>query len=879
MRQPNEPVRLSDYEPTLYAIERIRLDFDLGDERTRIVSEIDVRRRPETPAGAPLDLDGDDLHLLEAALDGVALAPEAYSASPDRFVLTEPPAGPFTLRLTTELDPAANSRLMGLYRSNGTWCTQCEAEGFRRITYFLDRPDVLSVYTVRLSADRGRAPVLLSNGNLVDSGEAADGRHFAVWHDPWPKPCYLFALVAGDLAAVKDRFVTRSGRPVDLAVYVEHGNESRASYAMDALKRSMVWDETAFGREYDLDVFNVVAVSHFNMGAMENKGLNIFNDKYVLADPDVATDIDYAGIESVIAHEYFHNWTGNRITCRDWFQLCLKEGLTVFRDQEFTSDMRSRAVKRIADVRTLRSQQFPEDAGPLSHPVRPEIYKEINNFYTATVYEKGAEVIRMLKTVVGDRAFAEGMDRYFERHDGEAATVEDFVACFEATSGRDLSAFMGWYRQAGTPTVEITERYDAARRRLALRFRQSLPATPGQADKAPQTIPVRFGLVGANGADMEFEAAHGAEIRDDVIILTEAEQEVVFTGLPERPVASLFRGFSAPVKPIHSLPMADLLFLMRHDRDSFNRWQASSTLAMTMLVASATAIGRGGAAKVEPGYVEAIGAIARDDRLEPALRALMLALPGENDVAREIGDAIDPDAIAAAHRTLKSAIGRQLTDTLTALVGEEDRSAAYRPDAEGTGRRALVNAAYDLLSAGGDAAVLDRIAARFEAAANMTDRLASLALLVHRGHPAADAALQRFHDRFRDVPLVIDKWLAVQATAPAAETLARVKALTDHASFSFRNPNRTRALIGSFAAMNPTQFARADGAGFDFVADSVITVDPINPQVASRLLVSFRSWRTYEAKRRGKAEAALRRIAAEPDLSRDVTDILERMLA
>ncbi|WP_181707871.1 aminopeptidase N [Chthonobacter rhizosphaerae] len=875
------PVRLSDYRPSAYAIDTVDLHVALDEADTLVTATLALRRRDGTPSGAPLRLDGDELVLVQLALDGVPLPGDAYATDPDGLVLHAPPEDPFRLTIVTRLDPAANTKLMGLYRSSGTWCTQCEAEGFRRITYFLDRPDVLAVYTVRMEAPKALAPVLLSNGNRVEAGDLPDGRHYAVWHDPWPKPSYLFALVAGDLAARIDGFTTASGRPVELGIYVEHGNETRIDYAMDALKRSMRWDEEVFGREYDLDVFNIVAVSDFNMGAMENKGLNVFNDKYVLADPDVATDTDYAGIEAVIAHEYFHNWTGNRITCRDWFQLCLKEGLTVFRDQEFTSDMRSRPVKRIADVRTLRSHQFPEDGGPLAHPVRPEVYKEINNFYTATVYEKGAEVIRMLKTLVGDDAFRAGMDLYFDRHDGDAATMEDFVACFAEASGRDLSAFMHWYSQAGTPTVEIAEAYDPSARTYRLTFTQTVPPTPGQPVKQPAVIPVRFGLVGSNGADMTYASVSGAEVRDDVIALTETRHEVVFTGVSERPVPSLFRGFSAPVKPQIALTPSDLTFLMRHDGDPFNRWQAASTLAMTMLVAGSEAARSGVTPRIDPAYLDALDETIADGTLDPAFRALMLAVPGENDVAREIGENVDPDAIATAHRTLRAAIGARLETTLAHIVSEasEAGDVAYTPDAAGAGRRSLVNAALDLLAATGRMEVLEAVERRFDLATNMTDRVAALSMLVHRNAPGAEAALGRFHDRFGSVPLVVDKWLAVQATAPDPSTLDRVRGLTRHPSFSFRNPNRTRSLIGSFANLNPTQFARPDGAGFDFVADVVLLLDGTNPQVAARIVTSFRSWRSYEARRRAKAEAALKRIAGKPTLSRDVSDIVERALA
>jgi aminopeptidase N len=874
----NPTVRLSDYAPTPYGISKVALDIRLFPGEALVTAALQLFRREGTAAGTPLGLAGDDLTLTQIAINERELAAEHYSLSDDSLTLVLPPAEPFTLTIATRLEPETNSQLSGLYRSNDIWCTQCEAEGFRRITYFLDRPDVLATYRMRIEVERAAAPVLLGNGNPVEHGLLDNNRHFAVWDDPWPKPSYLFAMVAGDLGVVNDEFITCSGRKVALGVHVEHGNEPRALYAMDALKRAMRWDEEVFGREYDLDVFNIVAVSDFNLGAMENKGLNIFNDKYVLADPDVATDSDFAGVEAVIAHEYFHNWTGNRITCRDWFQLCLKEGLTVFSDQEFSADMRSRAVKRISDVRTLRSHQFPEDGGPLSHPVRPSEYKEINNFYTATVYEKGAEVIRMLKTIIGEAAFAASMTLYFDRHDGDAATVEDFVACFAEASGRDLEPFMRWYRQAGTPTVEIAESFDPARGEYRLTFTQQVPPTPGQPDKLPHVIPVRFGLVAADGDDMAPSAISGAEAHDDVLILGEPRHEVVFSGISARPVASLFRGFSAPVKPRFSQSAADLLFLMRHDSDPFNRWQAASTLAMTMLVTGTDQARRGGRPAVDNQYLGVLGEVIADDRLDAAFRGLMLTFPGENDVAREIGQDVDPDAVHRASIALRAAAGRELRSILEKIIGDGlALSEPFRSDAAQSGQRALVNAAMDLLAYNGGA-VHEMIYRRFLDATNMTDRLAALSYLVHRQAPMAEAALATFYDRFADVPLVIDKWLSVQATVAAGDTLAKVEALTNHPAFSLRNPNRTRALIGSFAQGNPTQFARSDGRGFDFVASVVMAIDASNPQLAARLLVSFRSWRSYEPGRQAKAEAALRRIAAMAGISGDVADIVERSL-
>ena len=619
-----------------------------------------------------LELDGDELSLVAAALDGVTLDPDAYQASPSGFALADPPRRPFTLRLETRLNPAANTKLMGLYRSGSAYCTQCEAEGFRRITYFPDRPDVLSTYRVRLEADRSEAPVLLANGNLESAGEAEGGRHWAVWRDPFKKPCYLFAVVAGDLARVADSFVTMSGRRVALGVYVEHGREERAAYAMDALKRSMAWDERAFGREYDLDCFNIVAVSDFNMGAMENKGLNVFNDKYVLASPQTATDDDYAGIEGVIAHEYFHNWTGNRITCRDWFQLCLKEGLTVFRDQEFSADQRSAPVKRIADVRGLRAAQFAEDAGPLAHPVRPSVYHEINNFYTATVYQKGAELVRMLRALIGAEAFRAGMDLYFSRCDGTAATVEDFLACFAEVSGRDLTNFKLWYSQAGTPVLTVRTHWDEEQGTFRVDVAQSLAPTPGQPDKAPMTMPLALGLVDPEDGDVPLASTEASprELGSGVFVLDGERRSIAFTGLKRRPALSFLRGFSAPVRVEDDLTEADLLTLLARDSDSFNRWQALQTLATRLLLRAVAAIRAGAKPAPEPAFVDAYGSVAADalaGRIDPAFAALALTLPSEGDLAREMAVNVDPDAIHRAREDLRGALGRAHAEALAAL--------------------------------------------------------------------------------------------------------------------------------------------------------------------------------------------------------------------
>ena len=872
------PVRLKDYHPPDWLIETVALDISLHPTATAVRAKLKLT--PNTAgAPAPLVLDGDELQLRAVLLDGKPLPRDSFVATPDRLTIAQVPHRPFELEIETLVDPANNTKLMGLYRAGATFCTQCEAEGFRRITYFLDRPDVMAVYTTRIEADKSEAAVLLSNGNLVaQGGIPGTSRHYAVWHDPYPKPSYLFALVGGNLACVKDNFTTMSGRNVDLAIYVEPGKEDRCSYAMDSLKRAMRWDEVAFGREYDLDIFMIVAVSAFNMGAMENKGLNIFNDKYVLASPATATDTDYTSIEAVIAHEYFHNWTGDRITCRDWFQLCLKEGLTVFRDQEFTADQRSRAVERISDVRGLRSHQFVEDAGPLAHPVRPELYHEINNFYTSTVYEKGAEVVRMIRTLLGAEAFRKGMDLYFERHDGQAATVEQFVQCFADVSGRDMSEFMRWYSQAGTPEIKVAPHYDARAGTYRLDIAQTVPPTPGQPDKKPMVIPLAFGLVGADGADLPL-LLDGAPLPHGVIELTRPAQSFIFTNVNQRPIPSLNRGFSAPVKLAVPIEPDDLRFLAAHDRDPFNRWQSIQTLAMALLKANVAAVRSGVQPNFDDGLMAALGAVVEDPALEPAFIALALSPPSEADIAREIGSDVDPDAVFTARRGLQAAIGERHGAVLAATHRRMITPGPYRPDAQSAGRRALKNVCLSLLATTASAEAIARAFAQYRDADNMTDRIAALETLALHDRPERADALADFYRRYADDPLVIDKWFALQAMIPEPATLNRVRALTKHAAFSAGNPNRIRALIGAFAQGNHTQFNRRDGAGYDFVADFVLELDPKNPQVAARLMGAFRSWRALEAERRQRAEATLRRVAAAPSLSRDVNDIVARTLA
>ncbi|HET9936451.1 MAG TPA: aminopeptidase N [Methyloceanibacter sp.] len=875
-----KPKLLVDYAPPDYLIEAVELDVVLDPGETRVNAKLNVGPNPEAAGGKrPLVLNGEGLVLKSLALNGRRLAPEEYAVTETALTIASVPAEPFTLDIATTCNPDANTALSGLYRSRGTYCTQCEPEGFRRITYFIDRPDVLAVYTVRIEADRAAVPVLLSNGNPLAQGDIpGTGRHFAIWHDPFPKPSYLFALVGGNLARVPDSFVTASGRKVDLAIYVEPGKEDRCAWAMESLKRAMRWDEERFGREYDLDVFNIVAVSDFNMGAMENKGLNIFNDKLVLARPDTASDADYASIEGVIAHEYFHNWTGDRVTCRDWFQLCLKEGLTVFRDQEFTADTRSGPVERIAAVRLLKTHQFPEDAGPLAHPVRPASYIEINNFYTATVYEKGAELCRMLQTLLGRDGFRKGLDLYFERHDGQAVTVEDFVAAMADASGRDLSQFMLWYTQSGTPELACGLDYDARAKTARLSVTQVVPPTPGQAKKKPMMIPLKLGLIGANGDELPLKL-DGAQLSDGLIEVTDREQVFTFRDVPSLPTPSLLRGFSAPVRITTGLDAGRIEFLMTHDSDPFNRWQAAQTYATNLLTAAARdgdgskLAGRDGAERL----AEVLGATASDAGLLPAYRAEFLKLPGESDIARELGRNVDTDAVHRVRESLRAEIGNALRETLAALYESSQPRGPYSPDAASAGLRALRSATLDLLVATGAAAEVARAELHYREATNMTDAIAALFILSQLSGPEGQAALEHFYARWQDEPLVLDKWFAVQARAARANSVETVAALLSHPKFSLKNPNRIRALIGSFIHSNPTGFNRADGAGYRLLAAQALEIDRFNPHVAARLLGAFESWRILEKKRQGHAKAALEGLAAQ-SLSTDSYEIVSKTL-
>jgi aminopeptidase N len=876
-----KPKLLKDYAPPDYLIDAVELDVALDPKATRVASKLRLRPNPKVAMSCrPLVLDGEGPTLQSVALNGKRLSPEDYALKEGSLTITSIPAQPFTLEVVTLCDPEANTALSGLYRSRGTYCTQCEPEGFRRITFFLDRPDVLAVYIVRIEADRATTPVLLSNGNPVAQGDIpGTGRHFAIWHDPFPKPSYLFALVGGDLAYVPDSFVTASGRKIALAIYVEPGKEDRCAWAMESLKRAMRWDEERFGREYDLDVFNIVAVSDFNMGAMENKGLNIFNDKLVLARPDTASDADYASIEGVIAHEYFHNWTGDRVTCRDWFQLCLKEGLTVFRDQEFTGDTRSGPVERIAAVRMLKTHQFPEDAGPLAHPVRPASYIEINNFYTATVYEKGAELCRMLQTLLGREGFRQGLDLYFERHDGEAVTVENFVAAMADASRRDLSQFMLWYTQSGTPELACSLDYDAHAKTARLSVSQVIPATPGQTKKEPMLIPLKVGLIGPNGDELPLKLDGGPPLPDGLLEVTAREQVFEFRDIPSPPTPSLLRGFSAPVRLTTSLDPDQIEFLMMHDSDPFNRWQAAQTYALNLLTAAARCGGGHGLVEGKEAMrlAQALSVTASDRTLLAAYRAEFLKLPSESDIARELAREVDTDAVHQARETLRTTIGLESRGALAELYELTAPTGPYSPDPESAGRRALRSAALDLLVATGDASEIARAERHYREAANMTDSIAALSILSQVRGTARDQALDHFYARWQDEPLVLDKWFAVQARAARPDSVETVRSLLSHPKFSLKNPNRIRALIGSFAQANPTGFNRADGAGYQLLAGQALEVDDFNPHVAARLLGAFESWRILEPGRQARAKAVLEDLAAK-SLSTDSYEIVTKTL-
>ncbi len=866
-----KPVRLADYRPPAFLVATVDLDFRLEPSATRVKARLELRRN--TP-GEPLTLDGVRLKLLRVAIDGQTLPSESYTVDDERLIIPDAPDA-FVLETEVEIDPQSNTALEGLYMSGGRFCTQCEAEGFRKITYFPDRPDVLARYTVRLDADKAAFPRLLSNGNLIEAGDLEAGRHYALWNDPFPKPCYLFALVAGELDELRDSLVTQSGRVIDLRIYVDPGQSSRAVYAMDALKRSMKWDEEAYGREYDLDLFMIVAVRDFNFGAMENKGLNIFNSSLLLADSDTATDVDYERIESVVAHEYFHNWTGDRITCRDWFQLCVKEGLTVFRDQGFSADMRGHAVQRIKDVRALRARQFPEDMGPLAHPVRPASYLKIDNFYTATVYEKGSEIIRMLKTLVGADDFRRGMDLYFDRFDGQAVTVEDFVSCFAEVTRRDFADFFRWYAQAGTPEVTIVAAYDEQAQALDLTLTQRTAPTPGQPDKSWLPIPVRLGLLDQEGRVIPFIAPGGSEATEEAVLVLDApERRIRLEGVARPPVLSALRGFSAPVRLTLEEPSAHRFVRLAADPDLFNRWEAGQQLARDLILARA---GGRPDPEGEAAYAAAVGRALSDQAAEPAFKALLIAPPSESDLAQVMKPA-DPQALRDARETLRRALVSALRPELERLHDALAEQGRFSPDADSAGRRALRNAALDLLAAEGSPKDVTRAQTHFARADNMTDAMGGLSALSVIGGDAYDAALSEFYERWRTELLVIDKWFSLQARSPAPDTIGRVLALTAHPAFDMRNPNRFRALVGAFSQANPARFHDPSGAGYRFLADQILAIDAQNPSVAARMVEPLGGWRRYRSDLGALMREQLDRIVASPNLSKNVLELASKAL-
>jgi aminopeptidase N len=850
-------IHRGDYRPPDWLVPDVRLEFDLAADRTRVRATLSVRRNGGHDH--PLRLDGDGLTPLSVRIDGE----ESSEWTLDGGTLVLPlPLDAAKIETEVEISPSANTNLMGLYASGGMLCTQCEAEGFRRITFFPDRPDVLSRYSVRMEADRAAFPVLLCNGDPAEAGDLANGRHFAEWNDPFPKPSYLFALVAGNLHANRDRFVTRSGRSVDLAIWVTEADLPKTAHAMAALKTSMKWDEDVYGREYDLAIFNIVAVSDFNFGAMENKGLNIFNSRYILADPDTATDLDYDGVLGVVAHEYFHNWSGNRVTCRDWFQLSLKEGFTVFRDQQFSADQGSQAVKRIEDVRMLRAAQFPEDAGPLAHPVRPESYIEIGNFYTATVYNKGAEVIRMMHTLLGPEAFRKGSDLYFDRHDGQAATCEDFVQAMEAASGVDLSQFRLWYSQAGTPRVSARVAHDPATGEAVLSLEQQVPDTPGQAGKLPMAIPLRIAL---------FDRDNGTSQGDRLELLNEPRKLVSLGKWNRAPVLSINRGFSAPVVVATDRSAEDLAFLSAHDDDPFGRYEAMQQLMLDTLIK----VVDGGRPEHEP-VIEAVRQTLTNNALDPAFIAEAVLLPSEAFIGDQM-DRVDPDGIRNARDALRKALGRELDGLWRATYAANMQERfEYSPAAKGARRLRNVALGYIAGSGSQDAAAL--AFRQFEAADNMTDRLAALGTLANSDADERIAALDIFYNRYRDNPLVIDKWFTTQALSTRLDTLAAVCELRQHADFSLNNPNRVRSLAGAFS-VNQHAFHERGGGGYRFLADIILQLDPINPQTAAKLLPPLGRWRRFDEDRQSLMRAELERILAAPGLSKDVYEQASKSLA
>jgi aminopeptidase N len=879
MKSKLQTIYLKDYRPPSFLVETVELHVELSPTQTIVGATVQFKANPDfSEKRADLYLHGRQLELLSIKLDGRELTAGEYRVDSEGLTIPVVPER-FVLETLVEINPEGNTALEGLYRASEIFCTQCEAQGFRKITFYPDRPDVMARFTTTLVGDLETTPVLLANGNLVESGRLDDSRHYARFEDPFPKPSYLFAMVAGKLTAIDDSFVTMSGRKVSLQIFVEERNRYKCEHAMLSLKNAMRWDEEVYGLEYDLDEYKVVAVDDFNMGAMENKGLNVFNSKYVLAKPETATDADFQGIEGVIGHEYFHNWTGNRVTCRDWFQLSLKEGLTVFRDQEFSADMGSRAVKRIGDVRLLRNYQFPEDAGPMAHPVRPESYIEINNFYTATVYNKGAEVIRMYQALLGKEGFQRGMKLYFERHDGQAVTTDDFLAAMADATVTDLNQFKRWYGQAGTPVLDIVGHYDDDAKTFCLTVRQSCPDTPEQSAKQPFLIPLRVGLLGLDGQDLPLQIVdeEKAQIGSRTLKITEAEQTFTFVNLPVPPVPSLLRDFSAPVKVHYPYDREELAFLFANDSDAFNRWEAGQRLATDVLLELVDDIMAKRTAEIPGDFLTAFRSALQDRDADPALLSLALTPPGEMELAEAMGVA-DPGAIHIARQVLRKTLAAALHEDFTTVLSAMQDKGLYSLTPEAIGRRSLKNLCLGYLALLDIPSIQQNCFDRFVDADNMTDRMAALTCLVHNRLPRWKEALAAFYHQFESDPLVVDKWFSLQATSPQTETLSEIETLMAHPDFTLRNPNRVRSLVGAFAQGNPAQFHDLSGAGYAFLADRVIELDALNPQIAARLVSPLSRWRRYDSERQSIMKAQLERIQHQDNLSTDVGEIVGKSL-
>jgi len=887
VKETPKEIFLKDYKAPDYAFEKVDLKFELGEEKTLVTSNIRVI--PKSSDGAPLILDGENLKLVSLKINGSPVPEGNHKIAARKLHLTSLPTSAFDLEIVTEIEPQNNTSLEGLYKSTGNFCTQCEAEGFRKITYFQDRPDVMSKFTTRIEADKTLYPVLLGNGNLIEEGELSVGKHYAVWEDPWTKPCYLFALVAGQLVSRDDSFTTVSGRKVALRIWTPPQDVPKTAHAMKSLQLAMKWDEEVFGLEYDLDLFNIVAVPDFNMGAMENKSLNIFNSRLVLASPETATDADYAAIEGVIGHEYFHNWTGNRVTCRDWFQLSLKEGLTVFRDQEFSSDMGSRGVKRIADVCRLRISQYPQDAGPMAHPVRPHSYIKMDNFYTVTVYEKGAEVVRMYQTLLGKSGFRKGMDLYFQRHDGQAVTCEEFLAAMFDANDVKFPTFPLWYAQAGTPTLTVTTSYNSDAQTFTIKCKQEVPSTPGQPTKEPMLLPLAVGLLDSHGKDMRLTSvkdgaslhnltsAEGDFTTTAVLQVDKAEQEFTFVDIAEKPVPSLLRNFSAPVRLVSDVTNEDLFFLLAHDSDQFNRWEAGQTLSRKLMLDLIVAEQKGQKLSVNSAFIEGIRSTLTNSSLDKEFVAKCLSLPGESEIA-DLMNVADPDAIHTVRRFVIKEIAANLREDLLHVVEANQSSVAYDPSHEHRARRSLKNIALGYLAALDEPETTDLAVNEFKNATNMTDQVSALAAICQSPGDARSRSLSDFYEQWKDDALVVNKWLGLQAMSDVPGNVENVRSLLDHPAFDIRNPNKVYSLIGGFCA-SAVNFHAKDGSGYKFLADIVLQLDKLNPQVASRMVSAFSRWRRFDEDRQALSKAQLERITSMNGLSDNVFEIASKSLA